>query len=150
MTNPIKDGEDHINISYQGKTQLGRMLSPPYQAGFELPDDGRFLSVGGYWHWLVFGREEDYRRAFGDQVFLQGSFDSEAEIVKTQEFKEKILRATWHKIRQNHKIFWRFEENIKPFKRYYVYEDRKYRPSDAKWLPDGLEVMTSYIDKNFW
>lgn len=150
MIDPLEDGTKHINISYQAKTPLGRMLSPPYTAGFELPDDGYFLSVGGYWRWLVFDKEESHRTISGEEVFLSGSFDSAADIVKTQEFKEKILRATWHKIRQNHKIFWRFEDNVLSFERYYVYEDRVYKPSDAEWLCDGLTVMDEYIHQNFW
>lgn len=148
--NPLEDGTKHVNVSHDANTQLGRMLSPPYQSKFVLPDDGEFESVAGYWLWLVFDPNEGFREVSGETVFLRGTYDGAQEIVETQDFQEKILRATWHKIRQNNSIFWRFEQNILPYRRYYVGQGDIYKPSDAEWLCDGLKVMQDYIDQNFW
>ncbi len=147
---PLEDGTKHINISHQAKTPLGRMLSPPFESKFELPDDGSFRSVGGYWHWLLFGPEEGFREVSGEEVFLRGKFDDAVSQAQTREFQEKILRATWHKIRQNDNIFWRFQGNILPYRRYYVTEGKVVYPLDRKWMCEGIEVMTEYIDHNFW
>ena len=147
--NPLEDGTKHLNVSYQAKTQLGRMLSPPYKAKFKLSDDGEFQSVGGYWCWLI-KNEDKLGTLSGEDVLVQKNFPEVREKVSSRRFQEKILRATWHKIRQNQKIFWRFEQNILPFRRYYVAKSSIYRPSDAEWFCDGLEIMSDYIDKNFW
>ena len=147
--NPLEDGTKHLNITYQAKTQLGRMLSPPYKANFELSDDGKFQSVGGYWCWLI-QNEDRFRNMSGENVLVQKKIPDVKKKVSSQSFQEKILRATWYKIRQNQSIFWRFEQNILLFRRYYVAEGYTYRPSGKDWFCDGLEVMSDYIDQNFW
>lgn len=124
------------------------MLSPPFSASFELPEDGSFESIGGYWWWLLSGKDKA-RKLSGKDVFTEKNVGAKNR-VKTEEFQDKILKATWHKIRQNQKIFWRFEQNILDFRRYYVHEGKLYRPSDSEWICDGLEVMSEYIDQNFW
>ena len=146
--NPIEDGTKHLNVTYQAKTPLGRMLSPPYKASFNLSDEGKFQSVGGYWCWLIQNKDK-FRTLSGEDILVEKELPKAQEKIKRQRFQEKILRATWHKIRQNQNIFWRFEQNIFPFRRYYV-GDSIYRPSDAEWFCDGLEVMCDYIDQNFW
>lgn len=146
---PHEDGTKHLNVSHNAKTQLGRMLSPPYPAEVQLPDDGTFSSVGGYWCWLLWHREE-FRELSGENLFVEKEFPKARKQVESREFQEKILKATWHKIRQNSNIFWRFEQNILPFRRYYVMEDRIYKPSDAEWICDGLKTMIGYVDHNFW
>ena len=147
--NPLEDGTKHLNVTYQAKTQLGRMLSPPYKASFELSGEGKFQSVGGYWCWLIRDKNR-FRSMSGEDVLAQKKLPDVKKKVSAQSFQEKILRATWHKIRQNQSIFWRFEQNILPFRRYYVAEGYTYRPSDEEWFCDGLEVMSDYIDQNFW
>lgn len=148
--NPLEDGTKHVNISYQAKTPLGRMLSPPHPASFKLPEEGTFSSVGGYWYWLLFEPSPKHRSLSGEDVFVTNPNSEAQKQVKSQEFQQKILRATWHKIRQNNRIFWRFEQNILPYRRYYVGESDIYKPADAEWLCDGLTVMEDYIDNNFW
>lgn len=56
---PKMDGVTHINIYSKGKTQLGRVASNFAYFPFEIPNDGRFSSVEGYWHWL--GLEENLK-----------------------------------------------------------------------------------------
>jgi hypothetical protein len=146
---PQEDGTKHINVTYNSKTPFGRMLSPPYQAEFEISKEGRFESVGGYWCWLLFG-DERFRKASGENLLVGRSFEGAKAKTETDEFQKKVLKATWLKIRQNDKIFSRFEQNILPFHRYYIGESHIYKPSDAEWFCEGLDKMVEYIDKNFW
>lgn len=147
---PQKDGTKHLNVTHSAKTQFGRMLSPPYEASFELSDSGEFQSVGGYWCWLLSGRKDKFREVSGEACLTESEFPGKQQTVASEPFQRKILRASWHKIRQNQTIFWRFEQNVLPFRRYYVGEGTIYKPSDAEWICDGLEVMSEYIDQNFW
>lgn len=150
MIDPQEDGTKHLNVTYNSKTQLGRMLSPPYPATFTLSDHGDFQSVAGYWLWLVSGRKDQFREASGEKCLTDSKFPSVQQKVDTDQFQSKILKATWVKIRENDNIFSRFQQNILPFRRYYIGEGRIYKPSDSEWFCDGLDEMTEYIEKTFW
>lgn len=126
---PIEDGTQHINISQSGKTPLGRMLAPPFEVSFEIGGN-RYDSVEDYWRSLVSEHGEDFTR--------------------TEEFRRCILRATWKKINQNHSIFWRVEQNILPYRRYFVYEDDVYVSKEERWFCKGINVIEDHIEQNFW
>lgn len=147
---PLEDGTKHINVHHKAKTPLGRMLSPPYRAAFRVRDHGTFQSVGGYWAWLLFDREDGFRDLSGEDILARQKFLPEQQTVASEAFQRKILKATWAKIRQNSTIFWRFQQNILPYRRYVVVEDTIYQPSSADWLLDGLSVMEEYTEKHIW
>ena len=46
------DGVDHINISLQGKTHLGRLLALEAEEKFVHPILGHFRSVTNYWAYI--------------------------------------------------------------------------------------------------
>ena len=50
--NPEDDGITHINIWFQGKTELGRMLSHFYELPFTHPFFGDFKTMEGLWRYI--------------------------------------------------------------------------------------------------
>lgn len=147
QVDPLEDGTKHINVHYKAKTPLGRMLSPPYRAAFSVREHGTFQSVGGYWAWLVFDRKDGFRDLSGEDVLVRQNFDVDTG---AEDFRKKILHPMWQKIRQNSTIWWRFQQNILPYRRYTLVEDTIYQPSSADWLIDGLSVMEEYTEKYIW
>ncbi len=53
---PAQDGVTHINISLNGKTELGRMLHPSYMLPVKHPELGEFKTHETFRQWLKSGR----------------------------------------------------------------------------------------------
>lgn len=59
LTSAMKaDGHDHIRVSIQGATMVGRMSSPDYKYEFFVPHLGHFLSPTCFANWLSSGIED--------------------------------------------------------------------------------------------
>jgi len=105
------------------------MLAPEYETTIEINGE-TYSSVAERWRFLLSEFGEDYAR--------------------TEEFRWSILQSTWKKIQQNHSIFWRVEQNILPYRRYFVYEDDVYVSKEERWLCKGIDVIEDHIEQNFW
>lgn len=62
--NKATDGEDHINVNLEGKTELGRKLALEYPRNFT-KDGKQFKSLYQYWVWLNGGKNDSILKVDG-------------------------------------------------------------------------------------
>lgn len=60
-----QDGIDHVNISTQGETDLGKICSPDWRKKFYVPHMGDFISARAFANWMVSGGDEELRHNSG-------------------------------------------------------------------------------------
>jgi len=131
-----KEGEDHINISIQSETRIGKVCDPAYLKVINYPYVGKFNSVSSLWYWVRSENLDDNIRnltgaklkAYADQANLHTNY--------VPNFKAIIAYATWLKIRS-------YPDVIKAIKNL---------DDDIKLLSyhvvksSGLRVRTRYAD----
>lgn len=93
------DGLDHINIYSKGKTILGKYLSHFTKVKIRTIYHGTFLSVEGYWYWLL-TRNDNLRSLYG---FEAKKVRRESSLVfpdydLTDEFKKKDKNSKYIKV----------------------------------------------------
>ena len=143
LIDPSLDGITHINIYSKASTKLGRALSNFAPLGFELPDDGRFESVEGYWYWLGTGCKYDKLRTLSG--YEAKKYGRRFERVVVDGFEEKIKRALKCKLDSHPGLKKAFTDSTLPFKHYYYYGE----PSNAKvvnvensdWIVDYIHEL---------
>jgi transposase len=148
--NQWKDGKEHVNVYSIGKTELGRFLSNFAHTPIDLPIDGHFESIEGYWHWLG--------TSHPDREVLRGMYGLAAQkagrkfkdpryetykyyIKKDHRFKAKIKAAIRIKIENNKVMKRQFIRNTLPLLHYYVFSSYVKVPADAEWLLKSIESI---------
>lgn len=145
------DGIDHINISYLGKTALGKFLanSTKYQIETE---DGIFQSVEGYWYWLLSPPTimRDCLKTLhgkgakdvGKELFSK-NFPSN-EKIEDQVFRTKIKKAIANKIYTSD-LLEEFRLSKLPFSHYYI-KKNKIKPFKLEdWVIDYINGLRSKL-----
>ena len=56
-----RDGIDHLNISVNAETDLGKIVSPDWRKKFYVPHMGEFISSRAFANWMVSGGDEELR-----------------------------------------------------------------------------------------
>lgn len=56
-----RDGVDHLNISTNAETDLGKIISPDWRKRFYVPHMGEFISSRAFANWMVSGGKEELR-----------------------------------------------------------------------------------------
>ena len=93
------DGVDHINANCVGRTLLGMMLYKGAYSPMEHPSDGRFISMTGYWGWLITGEYQDtYRYLYGENLY---QYLRTADIRPGSHIHKRLHDAMVLKINQN-------------------------------------------------
>lgn len=147
-----EDGVDYINVSYIGKTDLGRFLDINHQARFEHPELGPFTSVGGIWYYVKADRSnptpgldlEQFRYVWGERVRSMG----EKIIPRNVEgFKTIIADSTWIKVLNQPKAKEDLLNCTLPFKSYYLYGSIgiKKTNAEAAWYLTAIEEIRKTI-----
>lgn len=94
-----KEGIDHINISIQSETRLGKIFDPAYLKVINYKHIGKFNSVMSLWYWIRSSDLNDtIRRLTGRNLKTY----AEANGVFSKfvpNFKAIIAQATWNKIK---------------------------------------------------
>lgn len=93
-----KEGEDHINISINSETRLGKVLSLEYIKTFYYPNIGKFGSVSSLWFWVRSENLDDNLRNLTGNKLQDYVKENKAYGVYTPNFKAIIGYATWLKI----------------------------------------------------
>jgi hypothetical protein len=130
------DGVTHINIYSKGCTELGKLLSNFARTPFELPDDGKFFSVEGYWYWRLVPSETEGRDSLR---YLSGFFAKkrgrellaraderglrigEGDYKNSGFFRAHIITVFRAKLEANPQIVELLKESTLPFAHYYVF-----------------------------
>lgn len=149
----MEDGLDHINVYSQGKTELGRWLSNFTKAPINLPEDGYFLSIEGYWYWLK-TKDEKLRTLYGYEAKKYGrnakpntTFFPSDIAPYLPNFQDKIKLAIKTKVLSNLVMKTKFIESTLPFKHYYVFDNRIVEAGHG-WQMEYLENLRSLLSQN--
>ena len=150
MEKLIGDGITHINIYSAGETELGRALSNFSYFPFEMPEDGHFNCIEGYWYWLLIPesnpRRNDLRVCQGHiakqlgRDLLREYINAPPLVTPAPVFKKKILTAIRMKA-ENPKLRKMLVESSLPFDHYYVYGNKKVKPSEHWWVIEEWELI---------
>lgn len=136
-----KDGEDHINISQHGNTELGRALANETPIPVEHPLFGKFRSVTGFWYYIKSQeRNEKCRKLVGRGL---KELSKTMTLAHVKNFRAIMLDTIWNKIKQNPAIGTVMIETDLPYECYYedkVNNSRK-RLNYAGWFVCGLQDM---------
>jgi hypothetical protein len=132
------DGEDHVNVGNNAKTQYGRLLSNGYKCRLEHPVFGNFTTIEGFWNYLKTGddRFRSPTRNIGDL----------REVVKSRSlpgFQYLILEAIYYKLKAYRK---RLIDLGKPYAGLPldVYYLRMVKTGDSE--PGYIPVRVTYFD----
>jgi len=151
MYNPDEDGITHINAYSKGKTQTGRFLSNFAHFEFECKD-GKFASIEGYWYWLGADHpDKDKLRIVSGYTAKKIGRELKSKDWPTDpDFKEKILKACWQKVKQNFIVSHRLRESTLPIVHYYSYGSppKVVVPKEGKWIWDWYEKAREYLKKH--
>ena len=129
-----KEGVDHINISIQSETRLGKLLDPAYLKSINYRYVGKFNSVLSLWYWVRSPNLDDnFRRLTGNKLKLyaeaNGVFGN-----YVPNFKAIVAKATWSKIKGYPNILKEIKE-LDPKLKFYSYHVVK---------SSGVRICTNY------
>lgn len=152
---PTNDGVDHINIYSRGRTELGQLLSNFACTPFTLQDDGKFISVEGYWYWLVTGNQHDrLRRLCGFRAKQIGrelraivSNVDDGAMTSQPEFQQKIKAALAAKLDQTPYLKFLMLDSKLPFAHYYVFQGVK-KDAGFEWVVQAWEDLRAELKRN--
>lgn len=117
------EGVDHINISGQSATRLGKLLDPSYLKVIHYPHIGKFNSVLNLWYWLKATNMDDQLRKLTGVKLKNRIADNEGQ-AKVHNFRSIIAYATYLKLQEYPHIL-----------------------KDLRTLPKGVEFVSYYTPK---
>lgn len=144
MFNPENDGLDHINVYSKGRTSLGRDLTNFSYSPINLPEDGKFNSVEGYWYWLS-SKDDKLRSLHGFKAKQYGRAIRADDWLEDEKFKKKIKLAIKIKIESNPDLMRKFRTSSLPFAHYYVYGGKVVMVPKSDWIIEYLEELRSVL-----
>lgn len=141
--NPSEDGVTHINIYSKAKTRLGFLMSNFARMPIEIPKDGFFTSMEGYWYWLRIAPSldrEQLRLLYGFEAKKKGRELGGKDRYFDAEFENKIKTALEIKVNTHIELQERLQycPNL-PFTHYYVFNNKVIEPKEGKWIIDWWE-----------
>lgn len=148
---PADDGRTHINVYSKGATLLGRLLSNFAHTPINLPRDGVFASIEGYWYWLP-TRDDRLRKLVGFEAKQLGKMlRSKDEWAITPEFKVAIVEALRAKLVQSPGLLDMLRDSDAPLLHYYVYrlsgkEQIVDKTVEAYWMLQVFERARAKVE----
>ena len=142
------DGTDHINISFDGHTELGRMLSYFYYSPFIHPYFGPFNCMEGFWRYFKTDEcDDNLRKLSGSKAKFYGKTLTP---VRRQNFKQIVFSANYHKVIQNPRMMQLLKESTMPFDHYYYFGEGSIpiRPKDYEWMVDCFDTIRTMLINN--
>jgi hypothetical protein len=138
---PEQDGETHINVSTNGKTELGRKLAHFAVTPFIHPIYGPFKSMEGFWHFIKCEEKDDNFRTL--TASRAKAYAKTKKMVWRENFVDVINEANYHKVEQNEDIKRLIIESELPFAYYYMFgpEQLQIFPQQAPWLCAGFDMI---------
>jgi hypothetical protein len=146
-----KDGIDHINIYSKSKVYLGRLLSNFAHSPINT-DDGPFISIEGYWYWLLcsHSQRDELRTKFDAEAKSLGrelGVNDSNPIRESEQFKEKIKKAIRLKIAANPILSKMLKDSKLPFVHYYVHNNKVQSLSIYDWWLDEFTKIREELKK---
>lgn len=147
-----EDGVDHININFNGMTDLGHALHQNAKLAFIHDLFGRFLTVEGFYRWLASETGDDQFRTLNG---IQCSHYAKKTINRgyIANLRFLVVNATWQKVCTYPDLRKALGESELPFDSYYYVHDdvngkqsnTRMRYKNALWVCEGLEEMRDAI-----
>lgn len=135
------DGQDHINISVSGATELGCTLHPNTMLPFKHDTFGNFNSLSAFWGYLETGASNDRIRHLHPNARLRLIAESTRYTIENMAFF--IADANWQRIKLYPALQEAIIESTLPFDTYSF--DGEYRVprrrGNAGWLIEGNEII---------
>lgn len=89
-----RDGEDHINLSVGGRTQVGRMCALAWNRQFYIPHLGEFAGPRSFVQWISTGDDERRRAALPGRVSGMSSNDYHTLLLFAKYFQMTSFTST--------------------------------------------------------
>lgn len=136
-----EDGIDHINVSEDGVTELGRLLDINAHTPFVHPELNRFASLGGLWLFIRSAQKEDSLRYIWGKNCRSAA--KKLQVVNVTGFKTIIAYATWFKVASNPHLVQLIVDSELPFSNYFYFGELKLRrqTGEAVWYVKILEEI---------
>lgn len=147
---PHSEGRSHIRISSASRTLLGRLLANEAATPFELPNEGTFSSLEGYWAFVKAGggvnplrvMDFDTRGVFGPPALrLTAHVDKRFD----PQFRRRICKALDAKVEWNADVHKLLIENTLPLVRYDVIDGETFINPNQRWFMDHLEALVQRL-----
>lgn len=139
------DGDTHVCIDIDGKTELGRMLSHYYESNFEHPVFGSFKTLEGFWRYINCDDEGSKRRDEFRTISGRGVNKISRTMAKrnVKNFKEIIYEANYHRIMSDKKLYDLFVNSTLPFDYYFLFGENKIiqRAKGYQWIINMYEDL---------
>lgn len=98
------EGVDHLNISVQSTSKVGRILDPGYCANLEYPHIGKFKSVLALGYWLRSNDLDDSIRTLTGTKLKQYIKDHNLHTKRIPNYAAIVAKATWIRISERPEI----------------------------------------------
>lgn len=122
--NYMMEGEDHLNISIQSSSPVGRILDPGYCANFEYPHLGRFKSILALTYWLKSPTKDDAIRMLKGYKLKKYISDNNLHGKRLPNYHAILAKATWIRISARKDII-----------------------DKVKSLPENIELLSYHTDR---
>ena len=144
----IADGEDHINLSYVGATDLGRTLHPTSMLSFVHEVFGRFNSVSAFWDYIETGARNDRLRTMPHGIRKEAKSAMPRVEVECLEFM--VLDACWQRIKAYPVLMQALKDSELPFDLYRTVGELHIpvRVETSMWLVEGMELIRRALKKD--
>jgi hypothetical protein len=153
-----EDGIKHINISVNGKTELGKKLDIFYHAPFPIERDGtleEYNCLSGFWYYLT-TLNEDFKKLSGKACLLKGKTEEKINTLPSN-FQELFCNALLSRILSDENLVEELINSTLPFKYYFIKYDKKTKKAISKhnvayapWYIKALSKIrnTLKVEKN--
>lgn len=145
-----EDGVSHINMSDDGKTDLGRKLAHTSRLPFVHSRYGQFSSMSNFWYYIRSVERDDRLRSFVGKrlkLFVQSSTTH----CRVPNFRLIIMDANWQRIQQHPTLGEALKASTLPLDCWYHYQREngiRMRPNFAFWLIAGFEEIRKALKEN--
>lgn len=146
---PTQDGVDHIWLSPEGQTYLGRALYIGAHRPFVDPVHGQFASLIAFWIWYDSGRYDGLRDIHHDNMIRS----SMAGISNLPGNRAEVIDVLKRSVLNDSALSQALKESTLPFKAYEVikFEGRQeatiYPLHDREWYVSAIEDLRSELQR---
>lgn len=138
-----EDGSQHINMSEEGLTELGRLLSHDSRLKFVHGRYGQFNTMTNFWYYIRSVERDDRLRSFYGKrlkMFVRESTNH----CRIPNFRVIIMDANWQRVQQHTNLAEALKLSSLPLDCWYHYKRGngiRMRPNFAFWLIAGFEEI---------
>lgn len=145
-----EDGVNHINMSDEGQTELGRMLAHTSRLPFTHSHYGHFNTMNNFWYYIRSVERDDRLRSFYGKR-LKTFLKTNTTHCRIPNFRVIIMDANWQRVQQHPLLATALKDSGLPLDCWYRYRREnglRLRPNFAFWLIAGFEEIRKALKEN--